>query len=122
MTIPNIRHLIFNKGAENAAHFYQKLFEGLQNNNLACDCENAFTLAGIKFYCTDIPDNHECSSEKKKTGFLKLDSQEELTRIFHLLSRGGKVIVPITEDDSGIFAWVKDALGLSWQLNYCPRQ
>ena len=77
-----------------------------------------FTLCGREFMCSDSPIEHEFSFTPSSSIFVDFDTQEELERVFSVLSDEGSILMP--PDNYGFsqqFAWVNDRFGVSWQLN-----
>ena len=78
-----------------------------------------FTLCGREFMCSDSPIEHEFSFTPSSSIFVDFDTQEELERVFSVLSEEGSILMP--PDNYGFsqkFAWVNDRFGVSWQLNF----
>ncbi|OZB36852.1 MAG: hypothetical protein B7X35_03085 [Halothiobacillus sp. 14-56-357] len=77
-----------------------------------------FTLCGREYMCSDSPIKHNFSFTPSFSTFVEFDSLEDLERVFHILSDGGEVLMPL--DNYGFsqkFGWVNDRFGVSWQLN-----
>jgi predicted 3-demethylubiquinone-9 3-methyltransferase (glyoxalase superfamily) len=76
------------------------------------------SIAGQSFRCSDSPPVHDFTSTPSFSVFVAVSSEDELDRLFARLSEGGAVLMP--PDDNGFSrrsGWVKDRLGVSWQLN-----
>ena len=77
-----------------------------------------FTLCGVEYMCSDSPIQHAFSFTPSSSTFVEFDSQQELERVFGILSSDGEVLMPL--DNYGFsakFGWVNDQFGVSWQLN-----
>lgn len=50
--------------------------------------------------------------------FVECDTEQEIEQLFHKLSEGGAVLMPLSSTPiSKSFGWVSDRYGVSWQLN-----
>lgn len=77
-----------------------------------------FTLCGREFMCSDSPVKHGFSFTPASSTFVEFDSVVELERVFHTLSEGGQVLMPLNDYGfSKRFGWLNDRFGVSWQLN-----
>jgi predicted 3-demethylubiquinone-9 3-methyltransferase (glyoxalase superfamily) len=77
-----------------------------------------FTLCGREFMCSDSPVKHDFTFTPASSTFVDFDSAAELDRTFHLLSEGGKALMPVNNYGfSQRFGWLVDRFGVSWQLN-----
>jgi len=55
--------------------------------------------------------------------YITADSQDEAYRIFHGLSAGGNIQMPISRAHWGdYFGMCTDKFGISWFINYSPKQ
>jgi predicted 3-demethylubiquinone-9 3-methyltransferase (glyoxalase superfamily) len=81
-----------------------------------------FRLAGGDFSCADSPVRHAWDFTPAVSLWIDCEDSAELERLFHRLSDGGQVFMPL--DDYGFsarFGWVGDPYGVTWQLNQPSR-
>ena len=77
-----------------------------------------FTLNGTRIMCNDIPGEHAWTFTPAVSLYVESSSEDALAKYFELLSKKGKVLMPLDEYPfSKKFAWVQDEFGVSWQLN-----
>ena len=77
-----------------------------------------FTLNGQRVMCNDIPGEHNWTFTPAVSLYVENSNEEALAKYFEVLSKGGKVLMPLGEYPfSKKFAWVQDEFGVSWQLN-----
>ena len=77
-----------------------------------------FTLNGTRIMCNDIPGKHAWTFTPAVSLYVASSSEAALGKYFELLSKKGKVLMPLDEYPfSKKFAWVQDEFGVSWQLN-----
>ena len=77
-----------------------------------------FTLNGQQFMAIDSAAPHQFNFTPSMSLFVQCESEEEIARLFDLLSASGQVLMPL--DNYGFsrrFGWVNDRFGVSWQLN-----
>ena len=77
-----------------------------------------FTLAGQEYRAMDSAMGHQFTFTPSMSIFVKCETEEEIDRLFAVLSQDGAVMMPL--DDyafSKKFAWIADRFGVSWQLN-----
>lgn len=77
-----------------------------------------FTLAGQEYRAMDSAMGHQFSFTPSMSIFVNCETEDEIDRLFAVLSEGGAVMMPL--DDyafSKKFAWIADRFGVSWQLN-----
>ena len=77
-----------------------------------------FRLAGSDLSCADSPIDHQWGFTPAVSLWIECDGNNEIERLFGLLSEGGQVFMPL--DDYGFstrFGWVGDRHGVTWQLN-----
>lgn len=120
-------HLMFERGAEEAMHFYVGLIPGSEVHTVERyddqDREGmlklgVFTLGRAMFSCTDSPIRHEFGFTPSASIFVEAESREELERLGTALAKGGQVLMPLNDYGfSAAFTWVNDRFGVSWQLN-----
>ena len=77
-----------------------------------------FTLNGTRIMCNDIPGEHAWTFTPAVSLYIESSSETALAKYFELLSKKGKVLMPLAEYPfSKKFGWVEDEFGVSWQLN-----
>ncbi len=77
-----------------------------------------FTLNGQQFMAIDSAAPHQFNFTPSMSLFVQCESEEEIARLFDVLSASGQVLMPL--DNYGFskrFGWVNDRFGVSWQLN-----
>ncbi len=108
--------LWFDDQAEDAATFYVSLFENSRIDRLTHYCEGGmgtpgsvmlveFTLAGVGFQALNGGPVFRFSEAVSLS--VDCESQEEVDRLWSVLSEGG---------EPGPCGWLKDRFGLSWQI------
>lgn len=77
-----------------------------------------FTLKGQQFMCIDSSIQHAFDFTPSVSIYLTCDTEEELDEMYHKLSEGGEVLMPLGDYGfSKKFGWINDRFGISWQLN-----
>jgi predicted 3-demethylubiquinone-9 3-methyltransferase (glyoxalase superfamily) len=77
-----------------------------------------FSVGGQTLICIDSAVQHAFTFTPAFSLFVECDSEDELKRLFAVLSDGGAVLMPLGDYGfSRQFAWVNDRYGVSWQLN-----
>jgi predicted 3-demethylubiquinone-9 3-methyltransferase (glyoxalase superfamily) len=77
-----------------------------------------FTLNGQQFMAMDSAAPHAFNFTPSMSLFVQCETEQEITRLFDVLSQGGQVLMPL--DNYGFskrFGWVNDRFGVSWQVN-----
>lgn len=78
-----------------------------------------FTLCGGEFMCSDSPVKHDFTFTPSSSIFVEFSTEEELDRVFDILSHEGRVFMPLGNYGfSQRFGWLSDRFGVSWQLNH----
>lgn len=75
-----------------------------------------FTLGGTRVRCSDSFVTHDWTFTPAVSLWVTADSEDELRRWFDGLADGGHVNMPVDDYGFGLFGWVDDAFGVSWQL------
>lgn len=75
-----------------------------------------FIAAGQRFRCSDSFIEHEWTLTPAVSVMVDCDSVDEQRRLFEELSAGGRIYMPLDDYGFGIFGWVEDRFGVSWQL------
>lgn len=119
---------MFSGKAEEAMSFYVSLFDrsevlsiqrygpneaGVEGSVLHA----TFSLNGQELMCIDSAVKHEFTFTPAISLYVTCQSEDEVDRLFHGLSDGGQVLMPLgAYPFSKRFAWVSDRYGVSWQL------
>jgi len=78
----------------------------------------AFEIHGQRIMVTESPVEHVFGFTPSVSMFVDFDSAEELDRVFHALSEGGEVMMPLgSYFFADRFAFIQDRFGVSWQLH-----
>ncbi|QEG23820.1 DUF1579 family protein [Mariniblastus fucicola] len=121
--------LMFVGKADAAIEFYKTVFPDLKvvsmNKYKAGESGKEGTvqlatieIAGQKVMCIDSPPVHDFDFTPSFSFFVECESLEGLKKKFELLSRDGKVMMPVNNYGfSEQFGWTSDKFGVSWQLN-----
>ena len=122
-------YLLFQGEAEEAFHYYQRVFpeaEALAINRYPADAgemagkllPTRLTIAGYTLMLADSPNPNEFSFTPSTSIYINFEDEDELMDVHDHLVAGGDVFMPL--DDYGFsqqFAWIQDKFGVSWQLN-----
>lgn len=73
-------------------------------------------IAGQRLRLSDSFVEHEWNLTPAVSLMVDCESTEELERIFAALSVQGTVFMPVDDYGFGLFGWVGDRFGLTWQL------
>ncbi len=115
MSYPIYPCLWFNSQAQEAAKFYCSVFKNasiIASNPMV----TTFTLDGLKFM--GLNGGPMYKTTQSVSMYVYAGNEEEVTRLYNLLSENGKVIMPLdTYAWSLKYAWVEDQFGNSWQLD-----
>jgi len=107
--------LWFNSEAQQAAEFYCSIF-----NNATILASNpmvtTFRLDGLKIM--GLNGGPMYKTTQSVSLYVYAGNEEEIARLYKLLSENGKVLMPIDSYAwSAKYAWVEDQFGNSWQLD-----
>ncbi len=121
--------LMFDGNAEEAMNFYTSLFGHSEIRSIArynagepgaegTVKHAVFTLNGQEYRCIDSAVKHAFTFTAAMSLFVDCASEQEIPTLFHKLSEGGQVFMPLAAYPfSRMFGWVSDRYGVSWQLN-----
>lgn len=121
--------LMFEGNAEEAMNYYISLIEESEITSITRYGPNepgdegsvmqaVFSLKGQEFMCIDSNVKHEFTFTPSFSVFLTCETEEEITRLYEILSDGGGTLMPLGDYFfSKKFGWVVDKFGVSWQLN-----
>ena len=125
---------MFEGNAEEAMQLYTSLFAGSEILNITRYGPGesgdegsvmlaSFSLGGQEFLCIDSNIKHEFSFTPSTSLYVNCESEEEIDRLFHTLSEGGKVLMPLDRYPfSEKYAWINDRFGVSWQLTLAKEE
>lgn len=131
-------YINFNGNAEEAFMFYQSVFGGelsgiIRFKDIASDefpvPENeahkimriTLPVGNNVLIANDVPESMGRVSENENRSKIAItaESKEEADRIFHGLSAGGTVEMPMSESPWGTsFAMLRDKYGIEWTVEY----
>lgn len=134
-------HINFNGNAEEAFTFYQSVFGGAFANIMRFkDLPNpgrpiaekeadkimhiALPIGPNVLMGNDVPESMGRVNEMEHRSKIAIsaESREEADRLFHGLSAGGTVEVPIGDSPWGsYFAMFRDKYGIEWMVDFDPR-
>ncbi|MFZ2241020.1 MAG: VOC family protein [Gordonia amarae] len=75
-----------------------------------------FEIAGLRMRCSDSFVQHEWNITPALSFMIDCESADEQQRLFNELSSGGAVYMPLGDYGFGLFGWVGDRFGVTWQL------
>lgn len=133
-------HINFNGNAEEAFTFYQSVFGGeftrvvrfkdLSNPEFPIDEKEANKIMHIALpigknilMANDVPERMGRVNENEHRSKIAIsaDSREEADRLFHGLSAGGQVEMPIGDSPWGsYFGMFRDKYGIEWMVDFAP--
>ena len=107
--------LWFNDNAKTAADFYCSVFSNakiLQDTTIAV----SFEINGTRFMALNGGSVYKANAAVSY--YVYCGSEEEISRMYAMLSDGGKIRMPLDKYDwSAKYAWVADRFGIDWQLD-----
>ena len=107
--------LWFNSEAKEAAEFYCAVFKNssiLASNPMV----TTFSIEGLKVMGLNGGPMYQTTQAVSL--YVYAGNEEEVTRLYNLLSENGKVLMPLdTYAWSPKYAWIEDKFGNSWQLD-----
>lgn len=121
--------LMFEGEAEEAMNFYTSLFPDSEITSITRYGPEGpgeegtvqfatFTLNGQTFIAIDSYIEHAFTFTPSISLYVQCDTEEEVDELFHTLSKGGEVLMPLNQYPfSERFGWVNDRFGVSWQLS-----
>ena len=134
-------HINFNGNAEEAFLFYKSVFGGefakiMRFKDLASDdfqvSENeehkimhiALPIGNNVLMGNDVPEilGKTNENENRSKIAISAESKEEADKLFHGLSAGGQIEMPITDSPWGsYFGMFRDKYGIEWMVDFDPR-
>jgi PhnB protein len=134
-------HINFNGNAEEAFNFYKSVFGGefarivrfkdipASEHTIAESEANkimhiALPIGNNILMANDVPEIMGRVNEKENRSKIAItaESREEADKLFHGLSAGGEVEMPIADSPWGsYFAMFRDKYGIEWMVDYDPR-
>lgn len=134
-------HINFNGNAEEAFLFYKSVFGGefakiMRFKDLASDdfqvSENeehkimhiALPIGNNVLMGNDVPEilGKTNENENRSKIAISAESKEEADKLFHGLSAGGKIEMPIIDSPWGsYFGMFRDKYGIEWMVDYDPK-
>ena len=126
--------LMFEGNAEEAMQLYTSLFAGSEilkiirygpgeSGDEGSVMLASFSLGAQEFLCIDSNIKHGFGFTPSTSLYVNCKTEEELDRLFHTLSEGGKVLMPLDRYPfSEKYAWINDRFGVSWQLTLAKEE
>lgn len=131
-------HINFNGNAEEAFQFYRSVFGGefskiMRFRDIASEefpvAEKeadkimliALPIGNNLLMANDVPESMGRTNENENRSKISVsaESREEAFNIFHGLSSGGQIEVPMDEDSTdSCFAMFRDKYGIEWMVEY----
>ncbi len=135
---PNIN---FNGNAEEAFHFYQAAFGGeftkiirfsefatpefpMSPNEENKIMHIALQIGNNVLMGNDVPEFMGKTNERENRSKISIsaESKEEADKLYHALSEGGEIEMPITDSPWGsYFGMFRDKYGIEWMVDYDER-
>jgi len=135
-------YINFNGNAEEAFTFYKSVFGGefesiIRFKDMASAefpipekeadkiMRIALPIGSNVLIANDVPEimGRVNENENRSKIAVKAESKEEAERIFHGLSVGGQVEMPLWESPWGTyFAMFRDKYGIEWTVEYAPKK
>lgn len=134
-------HINFNGNAEEAFRFYQSVFGGAftkiirfrdlpGGEHIGAGEENkimhiALPIGPTSLMGNDVPQilGRVNEAENRSKIAVSTESREEADKLFHGLSAGGEVEMPIGDSPWGTyFAMFRDKYGIEWMIEYDARR
>ncbi|MGC4059271.1 MAG: VOC family protein [Chitinophagaceae bacterium] len=132
-------HVNFNGNAEEAFNFYKSVFGGefanivrfkdipgaghVQEHEMNNIMHIALPIGVNMLMANDVPESlgRVNELENRSKIVITADSREEADKLFHGLSAGGDVEVPIGDSPWGsYFAMFRDKYGIEWMIDFMP--
>ncbi len=134
-------HINFNGNAEEAFNFYKSVFGGefekiMRFKDLAsaefpvaANEENkimhiALPIGNSVLMANDVPEimGRTNENENRSKIVISAESKEEANKLFHGLSAGGQIEMPISDSPWGsYFGMFRDKYGIEWMVDYDPK-
>lgn len=133
-------HINFNGNAEEAFNFYKSVFGGeftrivrfkeftstehpLSENDADKIMHIALPIGPNTLMANDVPESMGRVNENENRSKIAITAQsrEEADKLFHGLSAGGEVEMPIGDSPWGsYFAMFRDKYGIEWMIDFNP--
>lgn len=134
-------HINFNGNAEEAFNFYRSVFGGefatiMRFKDMASEhflvpeheankvMHIALPIGPNVLMGNDVPEvmGRTNENENRSKIAISAESKEEADRLFHGLSAGGTVEMPISDSPWGsYFGMFRDKYGIEWMIDYDPK-
>ena len=122
-------YLLFQGDAEEALHFYQKVFRDTELTAIHHYPQSSGEIAGKllpsrlrigdhQLMLADSPNPHEFTFTPSTSIYINFETEDELIEAHDMLADGADILMPL--DDYGfsvMYAWIQDKFGVCWQLN-----
>ena len=135
-------HINFNGNAEEAFNFYKSVFGGdftkitrfrdISSSEFPVAEHDANKIMHIGLpigknflMANDVPENMGRVNENENRSKISIsaESREEADKLFHGLSAGGSVEMPIGDSPWGsYFAMFRDKFGIEWMIDFDPKK
>ena len=133
-----VPYLTFNGNCEEALGFYQGVFggepdimrfreippqEGIEVSDRWKEkiMHAELVIDDQLLYFSDTFEGMEVTAGDSVTVHINVDSEEELRRLFSVLSEGGKVTMPVdTMFWGAVYGSLTDKFGINWGFDYAP--
>lgn len=133
-------HIHFNGNAEEAFTFYKSVFGGeftkivrfkdlsgpefpVSENEAHKIMHIALPIGKNMLMANDVPESMGRTNENENRSKISIsaESKEEADKLFHGLSAGGQIEVPIEESPWGsYFGMFRDKYGIEWMVDFDP--
>ena len=133
-------HINFNGNAEEAFTFYKSVFGGefsrvvrfkdmagagfpIANEDGNKIMHIALPIGGNVLMANDVPDFLGKVNERENRSKISVsaESKEEADKLFHGLSAGGEVEMPVSDSPWGTyFGMFRDKYGIEWMIEFAP--
>ncbi len=134
-------HINFNGNAEEAFHFYRSVFGGefskitrfreiasaeypVAEKEVNKIMHIALPIGNNLLMANDVPEIMWRTNEDENRSKISItaESHEEAVRLFHWLSVGGQVEIPISDNpEEPTFAMFRDKYGIEWMVEYSQK-
>jgi PhnB protein len=134
-------HINFNGNAEEAFNFYKSVFGGefvkimrfkdisspeypIPENEINKIMHIALSIGENFLMGNDVPESMGQVDENENRSKISIsaESREEADKLFHGLSAGGSIEVPIVDSPWGsYFGMFRDKFGIEWMVDFDPK-
>lgn len=135
-------HINFNGNAEEAFNFYKSVFGGefvkiVRFRDIASDAFPVAEKEANKIMHIALPVGHNIliandvpeimgrvnENENRSKIAITAESREEALKLFHGLSEGGNVEIPMENNSKGsCFGMFRDQFGIEWMVEFEPKE